>query len=151
MSSLSAKDRVSLCSFAFSDGRRCRTPRVGNHPHFKLLQLWPPAHLQLQPAPHKHPLPPPHRPQLPAILRVANDPTSITPPQPPTRPLPFPQPNSLRLPCQPLNPTTPRRRSHAVPDLAQTGMPLGFTSAIPGSVQTANSFRINTYKPSHKC
>src|SRR5713226_2038821 len=34
MSSLSAKDRVSLCSFTFSDGRRCRTPRIRNHPHF---------------------------------------------------------------------------------------------------------------------
>jgi hypothetical protein len=34
MSSLSPKDRVSLCSFTFSDGRRCRTPRIGNHPHF---------------------------------------------------------------------------------------------------------------------
>jgi hypothetical protein len=34
MSSLSAKDRVSLCSFTFSDGRRCRTPRTRNHPHF---------------------------------------------------------------------------------------------------------------------
>jgi hypothetical protein len=34
MSSLSAKDRVSLCSFTFSDGRRCRTPRISNHPHF---------------------------------------------------------------------------------------------------------------------
>jgi hypothetical protein len=34
MSSLTAKDRVSLCSFTFSDGRRCRTPRVHNHPHF---------------------------------------------------------------------------------------------------------------------
>jgi len=34
MSSLSKKDRVSLCSFTFSDGRRCRTPRIGNHPHF---------------------------------------------------------------------------------------------------------------------
>ncbi len=34
MSSLSPKDRVSLCSFAFSDGRRCRTPRSSNHPHF---------------------------------------------------------------------------------------------------------------------
>jgi hypothetical protein len=34
MSSLSAKDRVSLCSFTFSDGRRCRTPRVRNNPHF---------------------------------------------------------------------------------------------------------------------
>src|SRR5712691_10674312 len=27
-------DRVSLCSFTFSDGRRCRTPRTGKHPHF---------------------------------------------------------------------------------------------------------------------
>src|SRR5690349_9154630 len=34
MSSLSPKDRVSLCSFAFSDGRRCRTPRISYHPHF---------------------------------------------------------------------------------------------------------------------
>src|SRR5712692_5154816 len=34
MSSLSSKDRVSLCSFTFSDGRRCRTPRTRNHPHF---------------------------------------------------------------------------------------------------------------------
>jgi hypothetical protein len=34
MSSLSAKDRVSLCSFTFSDGRRCRTPRTGKNSHF---------------------------------------------------------------------------------------------------------------------
>jgi hypothetical protein len=34
MSTLTAKDRVSLCSFTFADGRRCRTPRIGNHPHF---------------------------------------------------------------------------------------------------------------------
>src|SRR6266581_4330192 len=34
MSSLSAKDRVSLCMFAFADGRRCRTPRISSHPHF---------------------------------------------------------------------------------------------------------------------
>jgi hypothetical protein len=34
MSSLSPKDRVSLCLFSFTDGRRCRTPRTGNHPHF---------------------------------------------------------------------------------------------------------------------
>jgi hypothetical protein len=27
-------DRVSLCSFTFSDGRRCRTPRASKHPHF---------------------------------------------------------------------------------------------------------------------
>ncbi len=33
MSSLSPKDRVSLCLFSFTDGRRCRTPRTGNHPH----------------------------------------------------------------------------------------------------------------------
>jgi hypothetical protein len=34
MSSLSAKDRVSLCSFTFSDGRRCRTSRTGKNPRF---------------------------------------------------------------------------------------------------------------------
>jgi hypothetical protein len=34
MSCLSAKDRVSLCSFTFSDGRRCRTPRTGKNAHF---------------------------------------------------------------------------------------------------------------------
>ncbi len=27
-------DRVSLCSFTFSDGRRCRTPRPRDNPHF---------------------------------------------------------------------------------------------------------------------
>jgi hypothetical protein len=27
-------DCASLCLFTFSDGRRCRTPRTGNHPHF---------------------------------------------------------------------------------------------------------------------
>jgi hypothetical protein len=34
MSSLNRKDRVSLCSFTFSDGRRCRTPRFRDNPHF---------------------------------------------------------------------------------------------------------------------
>jgi len=34
MSSLSPKDRVSLCLFTFTDGRRCRTPRTARHPHF---------------------------------------------------------------------------------------------------------------------
>ncbi len=34
MSSLSPKDRVSLCLFTFEDGRRCRTPRTARHPHF---------------------------------------------------------------------------------------------------------------------
>src|SRR5258708_17653479 len=34
MSSLSPKARVPLCSFTFSDGRRCRTPRTGNNPRF---------------------------------------------------------------------------------------------------------------------
>jgi len=34
MSSLSPKDRVPLCLFTFTDGRRCLTPRTGNHPHF---------------------------------------------------------------------------------------------------------------------
>ena len=27
-------DRVSLCIFSFSDGRRCRTPRLRDNPHF---------------------------------------------------------------------------------------------------------------------
>jgi hypothetical protein len=34
MSSLSPKDRVSLCQFSFADGRRCRTPRAAKNPHF---------------------------------------------------------------------------------------------------------------------
>src|SRR5713101_5390936 len=34
MSTLSPKDRVCLCSFTFSDGRRCRTPRTRNNPRF---------------------------------------------------------------------------------------------------------------------
>jgi hypothetical protein len=34
MSSLSPKDRVSLCLFSYEDGRRCRTPRISSHPHF---------------------------------------------------------------------------------------------------------------------
>src|SRR5271154_3908592 len=34
MSSLSPKDRVSLCMFTYADGRRCRTPRTSTHPHF---------------------------------------------------------------------------------------------------------------------
>ena len=34
MPSLTAKDRVSLCLFTFTDGRRCRTPRISSHLHF---------------------------------------------------------------------------------------------------------------------
>src|SRR5258708_3064419 len=34
MSSLTVKHPVSFCIFPFADGRRCRTPRVRNHPHF---------------------------------------------------------------------------------------------------------------------
>jgi hypothetical protein len=34
MSSLSPKDRVSLCIFTYADGRRCRTPRISSHPYF---------------------------------------------------------------------------------------------------------------------
>jgi len=33
MSSLRPKDRVSLCTFTFSDSRQCRTPRAPDHPH----------------------------------------------------------------------------------------------------------------------
>jgi hypothetical protein len=34
MSTLRSKDRASLCTFTFADGRRCRTPRSSGHPHF---------------------------------------------------------------------------------------------------------------------
>ena len=34
MPSLTTKDRLSLCLFSFTDGRRCRTPRISTHPHF---------------------------------------------------------------------------------------------------------------------
>ncbi len=34
MASLNPNDRAPLCLFSFEDGRRCRTPRTGNHPHF---------------------------------------------------------------------------------------------------------------------
>ncbi len=34
MSSRRSQDPVSLCLFTFNDGRRCRTPRTGSHPHF---------------------------------------------------------------------------------------------------------------------
>jgi hypothetical protein len=44
MPSLKAKDRVSLCLFTFSDGRRCRTPRIASHPHFCLYHAQQEAH-----------------------------------------------------------------------------------------------------------
>jgi hypothetical protein len=34
MSAHLSKERSSLCSFSFADGRRCRTPRCSAHPHF---------------------------------------------------------------------------------------------------------------------
>jgi hypothetical protein len=34
MSTDPSKDRASLCSFSFADGRQCRTPRSPAHPHF---------------------------------------------------------------------------------------------------------------------
>ena len=34
MSSITKKDRASLCLFTFSDGRHCRTPRIRNHPSY---------------------------------------------------------------------------------------------------------------------
>jgi hypothetical protein len=77
MSSLSAKDRVSLCTFTFSDGRRCRTPRTGKHPRFCFDHAHKEARTRaaqklgkyLAPGSgHPHPplrprLPPPHRRQ----------------------------------------------------------------------------------------
>ncbi|HZV87599.1 MAG TPA: hypothetical protein VFF95_08640 [Candidatus Binatus sp.] len=46
MSSLSSKDRVSLCLFSFTDGRRCRTPRTARHPHFCFYHAQKEAHAQ---------------------------------------------------------------------------------------------------------
>ncbi len=34
MSTIQAKDRASLCTFTFADGRRCRTPLRSGHPQF---------------------------------------------------------------------------------------------------------------------
>ncbi len=34
MASLNPNDRAPLCLFSYEDGRRCLTPRTGNHPHF---------------------------------------------------------------------------------------------------------------------
>jgi hypothetical protein len=34
MSTIHEKDRASLCSFTFTDGRRCRTPRQSGHTQF---------------------------------------------------------------------------------------------------------------------
>src|SRR5215470_7129916 len=33
MSTIHPKDRASLCTFTFADGRRCRTPLQSGHPH----------------------------------------------------------------------------------------------------------------------
>jgi hypothetical protein len=33
MSTIRSKDRASLCTFTFADGRRCRSPRSSGHPH----------------------------------------------------------------------------------------------------------------------
>jgi hypothetical protein len=33
MSTIRSKDRASLCSFTFADGRKCRSPRFKNHAH----------------------------------------------------------------------------------------------------------------------
>ena len=33
MSTIRSKDRASLCSFTFADGRRCRSPRCSGHSH----------------------------------------------------------------------------------------------------------------------
>jgi hypothetical protein len=33
MSTIRSKDRASLCTFTFADGRKCRSPRFKNHAH----------------------------------------------------------------------------------------------------------------------
>jgi len=61
MSSLSPKDRVSLCIFTYADCRRCRLPRAsrgaGAHPRFLRVGLRTSAPItpEKNPAPHKRP------------------------------------------------------------------------------------------------
>jgi hypothetical protein len=44
MSTLRSEDRVSLSTFTFSDGRRCRTPRHSGHPHLCYFHACKEAH-----------------------------------------------------------------------------------------------------------
>lgn len=46
MSTIHAKDRASLCTFTFADGRRCRTPRQSGHPQFCCFHARKQAQLQ---------------------------------------------------------------------------------------------------------
>jgi len=39
MSTNRSKDRSSLCSFTFVDGRHCRIPRQAGHPYLCAFQL----------------------------------------------------------------------------------------------------------------
>src|SRR5215472_10399690 len=45
MSTIPSKDRASLCTFTFADGRRCRTPRQSGHPHYCCFHARKQAHL----------------------------------------------------------------------------------------------------------
>src|SRR6266852_2179421 len=118
----------------------------------KPLQLKPPPHLQLQPTPRKHLLPTPHPLTLPVILGVAKDPASITPPRPPTRPIQFPQLNSLGPKRQQLSPTTHPGSLHPLRNVPRIGTPTAsISTTTAASSSTANPFRINTYTAAHNC
>src|SRR5215467_5764833 len=45
MSTIPSKDRASLCTFTFADGRRCRTPRQSGHPLYCCFHARKQAHL----------------------------------------------------------------------------------------------------------
>jgi hypothetical protein len=62
MSSLSSKDRVSLCIFTYADGRRCRLPEnqealPARVPHRRLLRMG--LRTSATTTPKKNPAPPP--------------------------------------------------------------------------------------------
>ncbi len=93
MSPVSPKDRVSLCLFTFTDGRRCRTPRTGRHPHFCFY------HAQRRPAPK----PRKHSPKTsPAFFPATIFPPAISAPPSPA--------SSRRCPRQYKTQTRPHHR-----------------------------------------
>jgi hypothetical protein len=138
MPSLSPKDRVSLCLFSFTDGRRCRTPRTGNHPHFCFYHAQKEARSQAAESLAK---------DLacffpkPVILSEAKDPPTIPPHRPPARPV------SLPRPTQPQTPSTqsrPHRQLHNPRSGRQTASPTPSTTiTTTASSSTASPSRIS--------
>ena len=90
----------------------------------------PPHHLQPPPALHKPPL---HAPPPPFILSVAKD------------LIPFPQPHPHRRLPRPPSPLALSKVEGVNPREPDRSAP--WLDGAASSPQTANSFRINTYKP----